>query len=90
MLPFSGQGQVDAAAKLDEDEVHSGHGGGAPVADGGERKKMQKRRMVGDLVGPIYKGKPVKWARKMRRLKNIIIQLQRRLDFRMAIKTKIR
>ena len=40
-LPFSGQDQVDAAAKLDEDEGRSGDGGGAPVADGGERKKMR-------------------------------------------------
>ena len=40
-LSFSGQSQVDAAAELDEDEGHSGDGGGAPVADGGERKKMR-------------------------------------------------
>ena len=40
MLPFSGQDQVDAAAKLDEDEGRSGDGGGALVADGGERKMM--------------------------------------------------
>ena len=40
-LPFSGQDQGDAAAKLDEDEGRSGDGGGAPVPDGGERKKMQ-------------------------------------------------
>ena len=40
-LSFSGQDQVDAAAKLDEDEGRSGDDGGAPVADGGERKKMR-------------------------------------------------
>ena len=41
MLPFSGQDQVDAASKLDEDEGRCGDGGGAPVADGGERKKTR-------------------------------------------------
>ena len=40
VLPFSGQRQVDAAAKLEGDEVCCGDGGGAPVTDGGERKKM--------------------------------------------------
>ena len=38
---ISGQDHVDAAAKLDKDEGHSGDGGGAPVTDGGERKKMR-------------------------------------------------
>ena len=47
MLPFSGQGQVDAAAKLDEDEVRYGDGGGAPVTDGGERKKMRNGKNEG-------------------------------------------
>lgn len=42
-LPFSGRDQVDVAAKLDEDEGRSGDGGGAPVADGGGRKKMRNR-----------------------------------------------
>ena len=41
VLPFSGQRQVDAAAKLDGGEVCCGDGGGAPVTNGGERKKMQ-------------------------------------------------
>ena len=43
-LPFSGQVQVDAAAKLDGDEVRCGDGGRAPVIDGGERKKMRNRK----------------------------------------------
>ena len=47
MLPFSGQGQVGAAAKLDEDEVHYGNGGGAPVTDGGERKKKRNGKNEG-------------------------------------------
>ena len=40
-LLFSSQDQVDAAAKLDEDEGRSGDDGGAPVEDGGARKKMR-------------------------------------------------
>ena len=47
MLPFSGQGRVDAAAKLDEDEVCCGDDDGAPVTDGGERKKMRKGKNEG-------------------------------------------
>ena len=39
--PFSGQVQVDAAAKLDRYEMRCGGGGGAPVTYGGERKKMR-------------------------------------------------
>ena len=38
---LSGQDQVDAEAKVDVDEMCRGGGGGAPVADGGERKKMR-------------------------------------------------
>ena len=60
------------------------------MTEGGERNKMEKTKNGEDLVGSIYKENTVKWARKMRRLKNIVIQLQRRLDFRMVIKTKIR
>ena len=44
-LPFSGQVQVDAAAKLDGDEMRCGGGSGAPVIDGSERKKMRTGRM---------------------------------------------
>ena len=43
MLPFSGQGQVDAAAKLDEDEGRSGDGGGALVADGARGRRCERR-----------------------------------------------
>ena len=43
--PFSGQVHVDAAAKVDGDEKRSGGSGGAPVTDGGERKKTRTGRM---------------------------------------------
>ena len=46
-LLFSGQDQVDAAAKVDGDEMRRGCGGGAPVADGGERKKKKCGRVKG-------------------------------------------
>ena len=55
-LPFSGQGQGDAAAKLDEDEGRSGDGGGAPVADGARGRRCEWRRS-GDLVGSISREK---------------------------------
>ena len=86
--PFSGHIQVDAAAKVDGDKVHCS-GGGARARVGVRGRRREKGRMKKDLVGSIYKEKPVKWARKTRRLKNIIIQLQRRLDFQMVIKIKI-
>ena len=63
-LPFSGQVQVDAAAKLDGDEIRYGSGCGAPVTDGGERKKMRNGKNEEDLVGSIYKEGPLKEREK--------------------------
>lgn len=68
-LPFSSQGQVDAAAELDEGEGHSGDDGGASVADGEIGRRCEWRRR-GDLVRSIYKEKPAEWAQKTRRPKN--------------------
>ena len=47
ILSFSGQVQVDAAAKLDGDEVRCGDDGGALVTDGDERKKMRNGKNEG-------------------------------------------
>ena len=61
---FSGQVQVDAAAKVDGDEMRCGGGGGTLVTDGGERKNMQNGRNEEDLVGSIYKEGPLKEREK--------------------------
>ena len=90
VLPFSGQGQVDAAAKLDEDEVRCGDGGEAPVTDGGERKKMRNGKNEEDLVGSIYKEGPLKEREKRGGRKYELSNYKVASIFGMAIKTKVR
>ena len=75
--------------KSTETKVRCG-GGRAWATVGVRGRRRGKGRMKKDLVGSIYKEKPVKWVQKTKRPKNIVIQLQRHLDFRMVIKTKMR
>ena len=89
MLPCSGQVQVDAAAKLDGDEVRCGDGGGSPVTDGGERKKMWNGKNEEDLVGSIYKEGPLKEREKRGGRKHKLSNYKDASIFGMVIKTKI-
>ena len=89
-LPFSGQDQVDAAAKLDKDEVRCGDIGGALVTDGGERKKMRTGRTKEVLVGSIYKEGRLKSAKNKEAEKHELSNYNNASIFEMVIKTKIR
>lgn len=86
---FSGQVQVDAAAKVDGDEVRCGGGGGARVTDGGERTKTKKGKNEEDLVGSIYKEGPLKEREKQGGQKHKLSNCKDASIFEMVIKIKI-
>ena len=80
--PFSGQAQVDAAARVEEDEVCCG-GGRARAAVGlREEEDDGKGENEEGPVVHIYKGKNDKVGAKNKEAKNMVIQLPGRLDSR--------
>ena len=88
-MEYSDPTQVDAAAKVEEDEVLR-NGGGTRAAEGHARKKtMERGRMRRRLVVAIYKEGLIS-GREKRGDQNMVIQLFRRLDSRTGIKIKIR
>ena len=70
--------------------MRCGSGGGAPVIDGGERKKMQNGKNEENLVGSIYKEGPLKEHEKRGGRKHKLSNYKDALIFGMVIKTKIR
>ena len=78
---ISGQSQVDAAARVGEDEGFDGGGGGARAL-GRQRRKTTEGRSDEDLrAGPIYKGRLLNGCEK-RGSQDVTILPQKRLDFR--------
>ena len=70
---FSGPVQVDAAAKVEEDDELRGGGNAQKsrcVMERGGRREGKEGKMKGGLFDPIYKEKGNRWARKTRRPKN--------------------
>ena len=65
---ISGQSQVDAAARVGEDEGFDGGGGGAGE-EARERGRLKEGRMK-NLGRPIYKEGPTKTVQKTRRPKH--------------------
>ena len=65
---ISGQSQVDAAARVGEDEGFDGGGGGAREEARGRRRLEEGR--VKDLGRSIYKGRLTEMARETRRPKH--------------------
>ena len=67
-LSISGQSQVDAAARVGEDEGFDGGGGGAREEARGRGRLKEER--VKDLGRLIYKGRLTEMARETRRPKH--------------------
>ena len=65
-------------------------GGGAPITDGGERKKMRNGKKEEDLVGSIYKEGPLKEREKRGGRKHKLSNYKDASIFGMVIKIKIR